>query len=227
MSFVIWLRKSDGDGSDPVEVPMMGTVGDIRQAADLTSKYVRFTYQDKAIEESELLADLGIGPESTVDVFTCDVADDEILVVGAGTEEVNGIYKREEVPTNGGAFFRKKNMDGKEERGGFCIHWYFGPHVNGRKMHGWLLGKENYPIKTCYYVRACGERIEGSLGGQIEPDDEMRKNPRFFPPDDGWEAVEMKDGETKTDGVPPAPRLVGKDIVNGFASYVGYTLQGH
>eukprot|EP01065_Artemidia_motanka_P051649 TRINITY_DN9140_c0_g1_i1.p1 TRINITY_DN9140_c0_g1~~TRINITY_DN9140_c0_g1_i1.p1 ORF type:complete len:256 (+),score=65.29 TRINITY_DN9140_c0_g1_i1:60-770(+) len=200
--YLVFVRKAGVPV--PVEVPVHGTVADLRAAVEL-GPAARLLYQGEALRDADSLADRGIGPQAVVEALEIlgPESERELLVAGAGLEEVNGIYEllREE---NGATCWVKRG-DHK-----MVMHWYWGPVVNGRKIDGWLLGRSRYDVTDLAY--ACGVRME--QGGAVIDDIPDRlstidRNARLLPPHGGWETAGHYEYGTAAIGKDPPPQLYG------------------
>eukprot|EP00756_Hemistasia_phaeocysticola_P052043 Hpha_TRINITY_DN27234_c0_g1::TRINITY_DN27234_c0_g1_i1::g.140730::m.140730 len=206
--------RLDGGELQGVDVPVEGTVGDLRKAAGAGEHSVLSYQGHDLMQNTETLADLGIGPEAVVEVATWSLADDQILVSGAGSPEVNGVYKQVRHEVNGGTQWNKIDpaTGQRLSQPRLCLHFYWGPRVAGRVINGWLLGSNDYPINGIYYGRACGDRSQLEANRDKE-ETEYPALARFLPPEDGWEA------DTEGLGVAPAPILHGKKVVKGWPMF--------
>eukprot|EP00756_Hemistasia_phaeocysticola_P047336 Hpha_TRINITY_DN21390_c0_g1::TRINITY_DN21390_c0_g1_i1::g.192558::m.192558 len=208
------FARIDGDELRPVEVPISGTVDDLRAAMGVGNLSI-LTFKGEELPAGAELADLGIGPQSVVEVDTRVLEDDMIKVSGAGLEAANGIYQRQKEYTNGGTFWVKIDPSTKEQLG-VCIHFYWGPQVNGRKINGWLLGSKQYCVDEIFYARACGEPKEEYYE---DSQTDVPQTLRFFPPDDGWEHISSTNHGSRVTSPAPAPTLMGKQLLKGMPLY--------
>eukprot|EP01065_Artemidia_motanka_P030784 TRINITY_DN3689_c0_g1_i2.p1 TRINITY_DN3689_c0_g1~~TRINITY_DN3689_c0_g1_i2.p1 ORF type:complete len:175 (+),score=34.34 TRINITY_DN3689_c0_g1_i2:79-603(+) len=144
--YVVFLRRR-GELS-PVEVATMATVGDLKESAGV-SKGSMLQYQGSALSNADVLADVGIGPQAVVEMLDVEIpeSEKEMVVAGAGSEEVNGLYELTGA-VNGAMHWRKKDNHR------LVIHWYWGPVVNGVTTDSWLLGRPSYPVREVFYYFA-------------------------------------------------------------------------
>eukprot|EP01062_Namystynia_karyoxenos_P064548 TRINITY_DN57528_c0_g1_i1.p1 TRINITY_DN57528_c0_g1~~TRINITY_DN57528_c0_g1_i1.p1 ORF type:complete len:276 (+),score=55.72 TRINITY_DN57528_c0_g1_i1:76-828(+) len=215
--YQVFIVRGDG-ASQPVEVEADGTVGDLREAGGIPTRHILHFQGEELRDPALTLADAGIGAQAVVHVQEVNLADDEILVEGAGAAEVNGIYKAEKSLTNGSTMWRKVEGDTQ-----LCMHWYWGPAVNGRSINGWLFGRSGYVLSEVFYAAHCGEHAalnktardlghNSHVGGSILS--ALPKHRVFFPPGTGWETVQQWQGHPVGLGSDPPPRLHGHYITS-------------
>eukprot|EP01065_Artemidia_motanka_P030785 TRINITY_DN3689_c0_g1_i3.p2 TRINITY_DN3689_c0_g1~~TRINITY_DN3689_c0_g1_i3.p2 ORF type:complete len:227 (+),score=57.76 TRINITY_DN3689_c0_g1_i3:79-759(+) len=211
--YVVFLRRR-GELS-PVEVATMATVGDLKESAGV-SKGSMLQYQGSALSNADVLADVGIGPQAVVEMLDVEIpeSEKEMVVAGAGSEEVNGLYELLDTPVNGGMHWRKK--DDHE----LVIHWYWGPVMNGVRTDSWLLGRPSYPVSKVYYYFA--GRVDGKSAVRYDFNqqsqtvrslDDVPMHVRCMPPAAGWQTC-VSYNSKEMPGADPPPRLYGHNVLS-------------
>eukprot|EP01065_Artemidia_motanka_P051653 TRINITY_DN9140_c0_g1_i5.p1 TRINITY_DN9140_c0_g1~~TRINITY_DN9140_c0_g1_i5.p1 ORF type:complete len:260 (+),score=76.46 TRINITY_DN9140_c0_g1_i5:57-782(+) len=202
--YLVFVRKAGVPV--PVEVPVHGTVADLRAAAELGA-VSGLSYQGEALRDADSLADRGIGPQAVVEALEVPTPQSErhLIVAGAGLEEVNGAYELIGA-TNGGTCWRK--CDDKE----MTIHWYWGPTVNGKCINGWLLGRKEYVVTDLAYALPVAQ-VPPTGALQLEPPSEIERAIRYLPGQSGW-VTATEYGGLGAIGVDPPPTLFGALVLS-------------
>eukprot|EP01065_Artemidia_motanka_P051652 TRINITY_DN9140_c0_g1_i4.p1 TRINITY_DN9140_c0_g1~~TRINITY_DN9140_c0_g1_i4.p1 ORF type:complete len:254 (+),score=64.78 TRINITY_DN9140_c0_g1_i4:60-764(+) len=203
--YLVFVRKAGVPV--PVEVPVHGTVADLRAAVEL-GPAARLLYQGEALRDADSLADRGIGPQAVVEALEIlgPESERELLVAGAGLEEVNGIYelKGEE---NGATYWVKRD-DHK-----MVMHWYWGPVVNGRAMDGWLLGRSGYAVDRLAYAYAVNGDSDSVSTPGITDVVAVPRDVHVLPPRCGWETAHEYTIGSGAIGKDPPPQLYGAMVL--------------